>query len=200
MRRPFKNSFNRQCIVKLDWKFKRIRRAKSRDIPNLKRIKIKIKIKTILDRSILHFPYLEILYLQSSRSSSCKLILARDLRKWVQRELPRRINEIYAGELNERKAFDRRRGFIFIGMIFRLHLPFASPSIIFSRISLVSSEFSYIRLILSFYSIERNISFRDTKRNNLFSYLSTLRTSSNEMRTKMGRGNFSLAFASTRPE
>lgn len=67
-------------------------------------------------------------------------------------------------------------------MIFRLHLPFASPSIIFSRISLVSSEFSYIRLILSFYSIERNISFRDTKRNNLFSYLSTLRTSSNEMR------------------
>lgn len=103
-------------------------------------------------------------------------------------------------ELNERKAFDRRRGFIFIGMIFRLHLPFASPSIIFSRISLVSSEFSYIRLILSFYSIERNISFRDTKRNNLFSYLSTLRTSSNEMRTKMGRGNFSLAFATTRPE
>lgn len=67
-------------------------------------------------------------------------------------------------------------------MIFRLHLPLASPSIIFSRISLVSSEFSYIRLILSFYSIERNISFRDTKRNNLFSYLSTLRTSSNEMR------------------
>lgn len=67
-------------------------------------------------------------------------------------------------------------------MIFRLHLPLARPSIIFSRISLVSSEFSYIRLILSFYSIERNISFRDTKRNNLFSYLSTLRTSSNEMR------------------
>lgn len=103
MRRSFKNSFNRQCIVKLDWKFKRIRRAKSRDIPNLKRIKIKIKIKTILDRSILdrsilHFPYLEILYLQSSRSSPCKLILARDLRKWVQRELPRRINEIYAGK------------------------------------------------------------------------------------------------------
>lgn len=199
MRRPFKNSFNRQCIVKLDWKFKRIRRAKSRDISNLKRIKIKIKIKTILDRSILHFPYLEILYLQSSRSSPCKLILARDLRKWVQRELPRRRFTLER-ELNERKAFDRRRGFIFIGMIFRLHLPFARPSIIFSRISLVSNEFSYIRLILSFYSIERNISFRDTKRNNLFSYLSTLRTSSNEMRTKMGRGNFSLAFASTRPE
>lgn len=77
--------------------------------------------------------------------------------------MPRRINEIYATEreLNERGAFDRRRGFIFIGARDEYFVSIYPSTIIFFsfQISLVSSQFSYIYTssyfpLLSFYLIE----------------------------------------------
>lgn len=72
------------------------------------------------------------------------------------------------------------------GWIFRFHLPFDYNFFLISNFPRFQPIlYIYIVLFLSFFFLSyRNISLRDTKRNNLFSYLSTL------TRREDGEGKF----------